>query len=73
MNPLGFIFIAVGAFSMLGAICNWDWFMNARKARLTVKILTRSGARVFYGILGLGIAVLGVLATTGIIDMSSKR
>jgi hypothetical protein len=73
MNPLGLIFIAAGAFSMLGAICNWDWFVNARKARLTVKILTRNGARVFYCVLGFAIAVLGVLATTGIIDMSSPR
>ena len=73
MNPLGLIFIAGGAFSMLGAICNWDWFMNARKARFVVKILTRDGARIFYGALGLAIAVLGVLSTTGIIDMSSQR
>ncbi len=71
MNPLGLIFIAAGAFSMLGAICNWEWFMNARKARFVVKILTRDGARIFYGALGLAIAVLGVLGTVGVIDMSS--
>ena len=71
MNPLGLIFIAAGAFSMLGAICNWEWFMNARKARFVVKILTRDGARIFYGALGLAIAVLGVLSTVGIVDMSS--
>ncbi len=70
MNPVGLIFVAAGAFSMLGAICNWDWFMNARKARFMVKILTRNGARILYGILGLGLVVLGVLATMGIIDMS---
>jgi hypothetical protein len=70
MNPVGLIIGAAGAFSMLGAICNWDWFMNARKARFMVKILTRNGARIFYGILGLGLVVLGVLATMGIIDMS---
>ncbi len=71
MNPLGLMFVALGAFSMLGAICNWDWFMNARKARFVVKILTRKGARIFYGVLGLAIVVLGVLGTVGIIDMSS--
>lgn len=71
MNPLGLLFIAAGAFSMLGAICNWDWFMNARKARFVVKILTRNGARIFYGAFGLAIAVLGVLGTFGVIDMSS--
>ena len=56
---------------MLGAICNWEWFMNARKARFVVKILTRDGARIFYGALGLVITVLGVLGTMGIVDMSS--
>ena len=71
MNPLGLLLIAGGAFSMLGAICNWDWFMNARKARFVVKIFTRGGARIFYGALGLAIAVLGVLDTVGVIDMSS--
>ncbi len=71
MNPLGLIFVAAGVFSVLGAICNWDWFMNARKARFVVKILTRNGARIFYGALGIVIAALGVLGTIGIIDMSS--
>ena len=71
MNPLGLIFVAAGVFSILGAICNWDWFMNARKARSVVSLLTRGGARIFYGILGLLLVVLGVLGATGIIDMSS--
>lgn len=70
MNPIGLFFVAVGAFSMLGAICNWEWFMNARKARFMVRILTRSGARIFCGILGLAFVVLGVLGTMGFIDMS---
>ena len=70
MNPLGLIFVAAGAFSTTGAICNWEWFMNARKARFLVKMLSRNGARIFYGILGLGLVVLGALGTMGIIDMS---
>ena len=70
MNPIGLVFVAAGAFSMAGAICNWDWFINSRKAKLLVKLLTRNGARIFYGILGLAIVVLGVLATMGIVDMS---
>lgn len=70
MNPVGLIFVAIGAFSMAGAICNWDWYMNARKARFMVKILTRNGARIFYGILGFSLVVIGVFATIGIIDMS---
>jgi hypothetical protein len=71
MNPLGLIFVAGGAFSVLGAVYDWDWFMNARKARFVVKILTRKGARIFYAALGLVIGLLGLLGTVGIVDMSS--
>jgi hypothetical protein len=70
MNPYGLIFVAAGGFTMTAAVCNWDWFMNARKARFMVALLTRNGARVFYGVLGLALFVLGFLAATGIIDMS---
>ena len=69
MQPLGLFFIAGGAFSILGGICNWDWFMNARKAKFIVKVLTRNGARIFYCILGLFVLVLGILFTMGIIDI----
>ncbi|MHC4253428.1 MAG: immunity 17 family protein [Planctomycetota bacterium] len=69
MNPYGLIFVAAGVFSMLGAICNWEWFMNSRKARFLVRIATRTGARVFYGLLGLALVVLGVLTTMGVIGM----
>ncbi|VGO21392.1 immunity 17 family protein [Pontiella sulfatireligans] len=68
MNPMGWILIAVGAFAMAGGICNWDWFMNDKKARLIVKVFSRDGARIFYGILGLLILVAGLLGTVGVID-----
>ena len=67
MDPRGLIIVAIGAFSITGAVCNWDWFMNARKARFMVRILTRNGARIFYGLLGVALVVLGVLMTTGVI------
>jgi len=71
MNPVGLIFVAAGAFSVAGAIFDREWFMNSRKARFMVKILTRNGTRLFYGALGLGLVLLGVLGTMGIIDMSN--
>ncbi|OVE76049.1 hypothetical protein BVX97_02410 [bacterium E08(2017)] len=73
MNPTGLIFVAIGIFSMLGGICNWDWFMESRKARFIVKIMTRNGARIFYGILGLAFIVFGALAALGIIDLSEAQ
>jgi len=69
MNPVALFIIAAGSFSILGAICNWDWFMNSRKAEFMVRILTRNGARIFYAILGILLVVLGVLACMGIVDM----
>ncbi len=66
MNPVGLILVAAGLFSICGAAFDWDFFINSRKARLFVSILGRTGARVFYAILGLVIAVLGTLITLGI-------
>jgi len=72
MNPLGLILIAGGVFSVLGAALDWDFFMESRKARLFVGMLGRNGARVFYGILGTGIAVFGTLGVMGVVDLSSR-
>jgi len=70
MNLFGLAFVAIGVFSILGAVCDWDWFMNARKARFLVTILTRNGARVLYMILGVALVVLGVLGILGVVDLS---
>jgi len=52
-----------GGFSLAGAIFDWDWFINSRRARLFVSIFGRTGARIFYGILGLFLIGLGIFAT----------
>jgi hypothetical protein len=57
---IGVFCIAAGAFSILGAAMGWSWFLGARKARLFVALLGRTGARCFYGLLGGGLAGLGV-------------
>lgn len=52
----------MGAFSLAGAVMNWDWFMLGRKAQFFVKHLGRTGARVFYAVLGaalIGFAIYG--------------
>jgi Immunity protein 17 len=61
MSPLGLLIIGVGVFALAGSICDWDWFMNARKARFMVAILTRNGARIFYALLGLALGTLGII------------
>ena len=61
MFPAALIMVAIGAFALAGAIFDWDWFMNHYKARIIVKLLTRTGARIFYGIFGCVIIILGLL------------
>lgn len=49
-----------GIFSIVGAVADWDWFMNNSRARIFVQLFGRMGARIFYIVLGLfliGIAV----------------
>lgn len=67
MNPLGLLLVAAGAFSICGAAFDWDWFINSRRAWLFVTLFGRNGARVFYGLLGTVLAVLGLLVTLGIV------
>lgn len=66
-EPLGLFFIFAGLFAIAGSLLDWDWFMNNRKAKIFVKLFGRNGARIFYCLLGLAIAVLGFLITFGII------
>ena len=67
MNPIGLVLVAGGIFSICGAVFDWEFFINSRKARFFVAIFGRTGARVFYGILGLVIVVFGSLIALGIL------
>lgn len=55
------IFLLCGLFSIAGAVFNWDFFFSNRKARVFVRLLGRTGARIFYGILGIAIIVMGIM------------
>ncbi|MFM7075258.1 MAG: immunity 17 family protein [Planctomycetaceae bacterium] len=68
MNPAGLILMAAGIFSIAGAALDWDLFINSRKARLFVSLFGRDGARIFYGLLGTVITVIGLLITLGVIE-----
>ncbi|MCQ3931630.1 MAG: hypothetical protein DPW16_14325 [Chloroflexi bacterium] len=53
-NLLTFLLLfGAGAFTIVGAVMDWNWFMNSRRARFFVAIFGRMGARIFYVLLGL--------------------
>lgn len=53
-NLLTFLLLfGAGAFTIVGAVMDWNWFMNSRRARFFVAIFGRLGARIFYILLGL--------------------
>ncbi|HPE36536.1 MAG TPA: immunity 17 family protein [Spirochaetales bacterium] len=62
------LIILAGAFTVICAIGNWDWFMDSRKARFFTTLLTRNGARIMYGVIGLGLVTVGVLMLAGVIQ-----
>jgi hypothetical protein len=63
MHPIGVSMLVLsGAFAVLGACRNWDWFFAWPPAPIFVALLGRTGARIFYMLLGAGIAVLGIFA-----------
>jgi len=62
---LGIICLIGGLFTLAAAACNWDWFLAHRKARLFLKLLGHTGARVFYGVLGTILLIAGGFVTVG--------
>lgn len=68
MNWIGLLIVAIGLFTVCGALFDWVFYMNNYKARFFVTVLGRTGARVFYGLLGIGPVVVGVMATAGFIE-----
>jgi hypothetical protein len=75
MEPLliGLLCAGSGAFSIVCAGVDADWFMENRKARFFVSILGRNGARIFYIIFGLVLLGVGIGFATGLIPTQSKN
>jgi small neutral amino acid transporter SnatA (MarC family) len=46
-------------FIVAAGIFDWDWFMTHRKAAIVVNLLGRNGARIFYIVIGIIMAVIG--------------
>lgn len=54
------LFIALGAFSIVAAIFNFDWYFATSGAMTFVRWLGRVGARIFYALLGMALIACGV-------------
>jgi len=56
------------AASKADAVFDWNCFINSRKPQLFVALFGRNGVRVFYVIIGAGIAGFGAAMATGMLD-----
>jgi uncharacterized membrane protein YidH (DUF202 family) len=68
MNPIGLLVIAGGLFTAGCGIFDWQWVMTSRQGRRLSTMITRTGARVFYVVVGMGMIVVGTLMATGMIE-----
>jgi hypothetical protein len=65
METIIYILVFIGgAITLIGAILNWESMYKNRRARIIVSSFGLTGARIFYGIIGLllmGGALAGLL------------
>ena len=61
MTILAITFILCGLVTLGGAIFQWRWFMNSRKAARLTQLLGSRGVRLFYGTIGLFLVLLGLI------------
>jgi small neutral amino acid transporter SnatA (MarC family) len=62
---LNILFIVVGLFVLLVSIMNWDWFFTSTKAQRLIRLIGRTGARIFYTIIALLLIIFGIGSITG--------
>ena len=55
------LFIALGLFSIIAAIFNFDWYFKTSGAMTFVNWFGRGGARICYALLGVVLIVCGAL------------
>jgi len=67
----GVVFIVIGLFSLIASIKDWNFFFGSLKTRFLISIIGRNGTRIFFGILGSIIIVVGVLSLLGKVDLAS--
>ena len=66
-SVIGVLMAAAGLFVLAGSLFNWDWYWERRRTRVWVDLFGRTGARLFYGVVGLAVLVWGSLMVAGVI------
>jgi hypothetical protein len=49
-----------GIFVIVAVIADWNWFFEHPRAKFFVDTVGRNGARLFYGVFGCALLVLGL-------------
>ena len=62
MPVASMVLILIGLLTIFCAVMDFNWFMETGKVRFFVRILTRTGARILYSLLGLAFVTLGILS-----------
>ncbi|MFR3549464.1 MAG: immunity 17 family protein [Coprobacter sp.] len=57
---ISIFFACLGTLSICAAIANWDWFFNTNNGKIFVRLFKRTGARIFYIILGILIWIMAI-------------
>lgn len=55
-----FVFIALGAFSIIASVLDLDWYFQTSGADMFVRRFGRKGARIFYVLLGIALIGCGI-------------
>lgn len=69
---VGCVAVGVGLFVTSAAVFNWEWYYQLQKARWIESLCGRGGARVFFGLLGAGLIVLGLTIATGMLSGKTR-
>ncbi len=70
---MGLFAILGGLFSFFGATQKWKIFIQSRKVRFIIRILGEKGMIIFYQIIGIMLAMAGILSVfLGILTLLGK-
>ncbi len=58
---VGTLFILIGAFCLACVFFNWNWYWSNSRAVKLVKMISKKGAQIFYGVLGIFLIIAGLI------------